>query len=300
MPSPREMTCPELADAVTAYLERALAPGDRDRFEVHSRGCRRCRLLVAQSRAVVGSLRSLEDGPKGAINPEKERLLILFREHGFHRPGGRNPRIPLGLGNELAAPGDHLAYFWDSEQDFTATIGFIAAGVAEGEACLLLGHEEANDHLGAAARRAGLDTAVLRREGRLRFASGMRSADDLLELIDEQINIAVDRGAPLVRILGNLGWGRPDWPDDLDLLRLEARVTDAVRRLPVIVMCAYDVRRVPGSPLLLGGLECHPLTYRRGALRPNELYVPADRFLAALPPTGPVQPSAPWRHRRRK
>jgi MEDS: MEthanogen/methylotroph, DcmR Sensory domain/Putative zinc-finger len=292
MPSPREMTCPELADAVTAYLEEALAPGDRDRFEVHARGCQRCRLLVAQSRALIGSLRSLEDGPRGAISPEKERLVALFREHGLHRPGRRNPRIPLGLDSELAAPGDHLAYFWETEQDFMATIGFIAAGAAEGETCVILGHEEANDRLEAATRRAGLDIPALRRQGRLHFASGMKSADALLGLVGEQIDLAVDRGAPLVRILGNLGWGLPGWPDELDLIRLEARVTDAVRRLPVIVMCAYDVRHAAGSPLLLGGLECHPLTYRRGALRANDLYVPAEQFLASLPPTGPIEPSA--------
>jgi MEDS: MEthanogen/methylotroph, DcmR Sensory domain/Putative zinc-finger len=282
MPSPREMTCPELAEAVTAYLERALGAGDRDRFEAHTRSCQRCRALVAQSRNLVASLRSLEDGPKQTIDPENGRLVALFREHGFHS-GRRNPRIPLGLGGELAAPGDHLAYFWESEQDFEAAIGFIAAGAAEGETCVFLGHEEANDRLQAAGGRAGLDTAVLRRRGLLHFVSGMRSADALLELVEEQINLAVDRGTPLVRILGNLGWGRPDWPDELDLLRLEARVTDAVRRLPVIVMCAYDVRRVAGSLLLLGGLECHPLTYRRGALRPNEHYVPAEQFLETLP-----------------
>ncbi len=292
MPSPREMSCPELADAVTAYLENALDPGDRDRFEAHSRDCLRCRLLVAQSLAVVGSLRSLEDGPKGVIDPEKKRLVALFHEHGFHRPGGRNPRVPLGLGRGLAAPGDHLAYFWESEQDFTAAAGFVAAGATEGETCVLLGDEEANDRLEAATRRTGLDTAVLRRQGRLHVATGMRSADALLKLVGEQIERAVDRGAPLVRILGNLGWGRPDWPDELDLLRLEARVTDAVRKLPVVVMCAYDVRGLAGSPLLLGGLECHPLTYRRGALRPNELYVPAEKFLATLPPAGPIEPSA--------
>ena len=292
MPRPGEMTCPELAEAVTAYLERELDPGDRDRFEAHSRDCQRCRSLLAQSMAVVASLRSLEVRPKGAIDPEKDRLVALFHEHGFHRPGGRNPRVPLGLGGELAAPGDHLAYFWESEQDFTAAIGFIAAGAAGGETCVLLGDEETNARLEAATRRAGLDTALLQRQGRLQFASGTTSADALLGLVGEQIELAVDRGSPLVRILGNLGWGRPGWPDDLDLLRLEARVTDTVRKLPVIVMCGYDVRRLAGSPLLLGGLECHPLTYRRGALRPNELYVPAEQFLAALPPAGPIEPSA--------
>jgi hypothetical protein len=210
--------------------------------------------------------------------------VTLFREHGFHRPGRPRPRVRLGFDNELVAPGDHLAYFWESEQDFIATVGFVAAGAAQGETCVLLGHTEANDRLEFAMRRAGLDAAALRRQDRLRFVSGMKSADALLAEISEQVKFAVDQGAPVVRILGNLGWGRPDWPGDRDLLRLEASVTDAVRQFPVIVLCAYDIRRVPGRNLFLGGLECHPLMYHRHTLRLNDLYVPAEPFLAALHP----------------
>lgn len=290
--SPREMSCPEVADAVTGYLERALDAGERERFEAHTRNCQRCRLLVAQSLAVVESLRGLEEGPTGAVDPAKERLLSLFHEHGFHRPGRRSPRIPLGLGRELVAPGDHLAYLWESDRDFREAAGFVAASAAEGETCVLLGDEEVNDRIESAGRRAGLDTAALRRQGRLRLASGLGSADAMLEFVADQIELAVDRGSPLVRILGNLGWGRPGWPDDLNLLRLEARVTEAVRKLPVVVMCAYDVRHLEGRRLLLGGLECHPLTYRRGALRTNELYVPADEFLGALPGPDAIEPPA--------
>ena len=284
MPPSQEMSCGELAQKVTEYLEGALAPPDRDRLEAHRRACPECQLLVGQWQSMVGSLARLEDRSKGVRSSEKERLVALFREHGFHRPERRVARVPLGLGSELAAPGDHLVYFCESEQDFTATVGFVAAGVAQGETCVLIGHDEANDRLATAIRSAGLDAAALRRQDRLCFIPGMRSADALLEEIGEQVKFAVDRGSPLVRILGNLGWGRPDWPGDRDLLRLEACVTDAVRRLPVVVICAYDVRGVSGRNLLLGGLECHPLTYRHDALQSNGLYVPAGPFLAALPP----------------
>jgi len=295
------MSCRELADAVSAYLESELDPVERDRSDAHLRACQGCRLLVAQSQAVVAALRGLEDAPKGAIDTENEWAVALFHEHGLHRPARRSPGIPLGLDGALAAPGDHLAYFWESEQEFGATVGFVAAGAAQGETSVLLGHEGANDRIEAATNRAGIDTATLRREGRLHFVSGLRSADALLELVGAKIDLAVDRGAPLVRILGNLGWGRPEWPNEPDLLRFEARVTNEVRKLPVIVMCAYDVGHLAGGPVLLGGLECHPLIYRRGALRSNELYVPAEQFLGALPPASPIdQPRAARRRRRER
>jgi hypothetical protein len=269
------MTCRELIQEVTADLEGALPLQDRDRFEAHYRSCPTCRLHVAQCQALVGSLGRLEDREKGASVVERERLVTLFRERGLHRPGRPQPCVPLGLGDGLAAPGDHIAYFLESDGEFTAAAGFVAAGAAQGETCVLLGHDEGNGRLEAAIRSAGVDVAALRREERLRFVAGMNSADALLEAVSEQVLAAVDGGAPLVRILGNLGWGRPGWPADQDLLRLEARVTDAIRKLPVVLVCAYDVRHVPGRILLLGGLECHPLIYRRNALRPNELYTPA-------------------------
>ena len=87
---------------------------------------------------------------------------------------------------------------------------------------------------------------------------------------------------PMVRVLGHLGWEHPGWPAEQDILSLEARLTDAVRKLPSIVLCAYDVQRLSRRRLLLGGLECHPLTLHRGPLRQNEHHVPAEQFLERL------------------
>lgn len=282
MPASRGMTCSELDRELAAFLDGALAPLDRERLEAHRDACPRCRLQVAQWQAMVGSLGRLEDRRMGTSLAEKERLLALFRERGLHRSGPRDSCVPLGLDGGLAAPGDHIVYFWETEEEFLATTGFVAAGAAQGETSILLGNDEANERVAAAIRNVGLDVDALRREERLRFVTARTSADVLLEEIDEQIRSAVDRGAPLVRVLGNLGWRRAGCPDDRELLRLEARVTDAVRRLPVVVACSYDVGHIPGDILLMGGLECHPLIYRRKALRPSELYMPAEAFLATM------------------
>jgi DcmR-like sensory protein/putative zinc finger protein len=267
---------------MTAYLEGVLSPGDRQRFESHFRSCSGCRTRLEQMRTIIESLgRSggLQERPTG---PEKERILGLFRDYGLHRPGHRQRRIPLGLGESAVAPGDHVAYFWESEREFQAAVGFLAAGVEQQEICILLGHDEANQFVTAEFKRASIDVAALRRKGRLHLVSGKRSGEALLDEIGDRVKTAVHRGEPLVRILGNLGWGRPDWPTERDLLCLEARVTDAIRNFPTVVMCAYDVRNVPERDLLLGGLECHPLMFRRGDLQTNAHYVPAEPFLAAL------------------
>ena len=69
--------------------------------------------------------------------------------------------------------------------------------------------------------------------------------------------------------------------------QLEARITDAVRKLPVVVMCAYDFRDVSSRNLFLGGLQCHPLKFHRQALRQNEQFIPSETFLATLQPEKP-------------
>jgi len=279
-----EMTCHEVAALVTAYLEGALPPPERDRFEAHRQGCSGCQVHVSGMRLVVSTLGQLQPPAGDDLLAEQRRILELFRTRGLHRREKRDRDIPLGLGSELAALGDHIAYFCESEREFDATAGFLAVGVSLGEGCVLIGQDAANGRVLASLERRGLSVRTLMQEGQLQVASVRSSADGLLLELDERIKDAVHRGMPAVRILGNLNWGRgaPGWPSDQEILRLEARVESAAERLPSIVVCTYDVINLPGPMLLKGGLECHPLTFRRDCLRHNEHHVPSERFLEEL------------------
>ncbi|MDQ6803285.1 MAG: MEDS domain-containing protein, partial [Acidobacteriota bacterium] len=78
-----------------------------------------------------------------------------------------------------------------------------------------------------------------------------------------------DNGAPHLRLLGNIGWGRSGWPDEADILVFETRVTAAIADLPCVVVCMYDVQNLPGRILVHGALEAHPLTLRQNVVREN-------------------------------
>lgn len=279
-----DMTCHELAELVTAYLEGALPSEERDRFEAHHEGCSACQTHVAQTRRAVSTLGQLRPSADRDLSAQHGRILELFRTRGLHQRGQPDRDIPLGLGSELAALGDHIAYFWESEREFDASAGFLAAGASLGEACVLIGHDAAHERLLASLERRGMNPRALMQERQLQVASVRSSTDELLLELDARIKDVVHRGMPAVRILGNLNWGRgtPGWPSDRDIMRLEAQVTSAVERVPGIVVCAYDVTNLPGPMLLKGGLECHPLTFRRDCLRHNEHHVPPARFLEAL------------------
>ncbi len=76
-PAPAGLTCQELVELVTHYLEGALAAADRQRFEAHLAACDGCTRYLAQMRETIrltGGLREA-DLPAEA----RERLLAAFR-----------------------------------------------------------------------------------------------------------------------------------------------------------------------------------------------------------------------------
>ena len=70
------MTCRELVELVTEYVEGGLATSDRERFEVHLGECDPCAAYVEQIRLlVVASGRLSEE----QLDPEaRDELLIAF------------------------------------------------------------------------------------------------------------------------------------------------------------------------------------------------------------------------------
>src|SRR5215813_13363164 len=96
---PLEMTCREVEEHVTGYLDGELHPDDRKRFEAHVRGCPECGTRVSQLRQTVSTLGQLRPSGTPAAEPG---VLELFRTRGLHAPHPHVRSIPLGLGNELA------------------------------------------------------------------------------------------------------------------------------------------------------------------------------------------------------
>ncbi len=72
------LSCRELVELVTDYLEQRLSPADRRRFEEHLEGCAGCSNYLDQMRTtirLVGRLRETDLQPRG-----REALLEAFRD----------------------------------------------------------------------------------------------------------------------------------------------------------------------------------------------------------------------------
>jgi DcmR-like sensory protein len=194
----------------------------------------------------------------------------------------RQPNIDLGINDERLAVSDHVAYFWETDDEFERAVGFLETGLQGKDHCVIFGHRKANQKICAILKSHGFDHIELRRIGRLSILNGRHSGEEMLTEIGDTFQRARASGAPLIRLLGNIGWGHADWPEENEILEFEARVTAACRDFRCAVVCMYDVRKLSGRIMVRGAYETHPLTFCGNVLRENPHHVPIEDFLRDL------------------
>ncbi len=268
------MQCQHFVELTTNYLDGVLTVSERAVFENHAVSCPACGAYLAQMRQVVRALGRLHDEP---LPPEaKESLIRMLRETNW------GSTLRLGINGASVSLGSHNGYFWENDADFRAGVGLLEAGLADGDFCVAFGHDEANERVLGTLQNRGFDTRGLTEAGQLCAMRGKSSGDEMLAAIGGRFQEAQAAGSNRIRLLGNIGWGRPGWPGEENILEFEAKVTDAAGLFPCVVVCMYDVRSLPGRVLLKGGFETHPHTIRGNVLRENPCYVPTQAFLAHL------------------
>ena len=85
------MTCQELVELVTDYLEGALPPQERARVDAHLEVCGGCRAYLAQMEV---TLRVVRDAATLERRPEVAGLLAAFRD--WKRAGSGRDAPPSG------------------------------------------------------------------------------------------------------------------------------------------------------------------------------------------------------------
>ena len=73
-----ELSCQQLVELITTYLERALSPADHARFEAHLAICQGCRNYLDQMRRTIAALGTLP--PETIPSPIRNQLLDAFRD----------------------------------------------------------------------------------------------------------------------------------------------------------------------------------------------------------------------------
>ena len=73
-----EITCKEVVELVTDYLEQTLLPEVQARFEAHVADCPGCETYIAQVQKTIAMLRKLTE--EQMFPGTREELLEMFRE----------------------------------------------------------------------------------------------------------------------------------------------------------------------------------------------------------------------------
>ena len=77
MPNPDDLTCQELVELVTDYLEGMLSVRDRERFEAHLLDCDECPIYLEQIRVTIRTVGTLTE--QRMSQSAKDDLLRHFR-----------------------------------------------------------------------------------------------------------------------------------------------------------------------------------------------------------------------------
>jgi anti-sigma factor RsiW len=86
---PDGLVCVELVELVTDYLEGAMSPPERERFERHLATCGGCTAYLVQMEATIAAVGRIEPG---VVRPEVlDRLIDAYREMLRTRPTSRDP-----------------------------------------------------------------------------------------------------------------------------------------------------------------------------------------------------------------
>ncbi|MCI0355110.1 MAG: MEDS domain-containing protein [Acidobacteria bacterium] len=277
-----KLKCREVWREISNYVEGTLDRGLRTRMDAHFRGCRRCSAVRDGAHNVsrlAGNSRAFEL-PAGFEQRLRHRLSEHLAPSPEPAPG---PGIPLGITAERVPLGSHLVYFWERDEEFARAVRFLEVGLRAGDGCFVHGHAEANLRVLEILRERGFDTDRLIAEGRVSVFPRDTDAKTTLENMGAAMNAAQRHGAKAIRVLGNLGVGRDPLPaGEGDVLELEARGTGVIAHLPVVLICMYDVRALPGRLLLKGGIQSHPYTCSSKGIRENPHCLPEETLFRHL------------------
>jgi hypothetical protein len=276
------MKCEEVVRELSNYLDREVSAGLRQRIDDHLRECAPCSGLLDE---MSGTLGLLADDSLLEVPPGYSRRLYrkLEAQLGGQRSGEHGGEISLGFGQDRVPLGSHLIYFWQTDDEFERGVRFLYPGLQGSDHCVVFGHEEATRRVFDLLSKKGFDVSNLLETRRLVLLPRHVNAEETLSEIRGVFAAAVNAGAPAIRYLGNLGFGRDPLPGGVDdVLELEAKVTALAEQFPSVVVCMYDVNTLPGRVILKGGFQTHPLAICSDHLVHNPYYVPEAEFLQHL------------------
>ena len=170
--------------------------------------------------------------------------------------------VSLGWVDRDIPIGTHMCFYYSDDGGLKETLSFLRVGLDEAQTCCVIFADSSRFEslLGwlSEGYEGSLDPLIA--SNKLIVIGGAPTTAELVASISARLDQAMADGYGLVRFLGFIGWGKPGWPDEAGLLEFERRVNEVVTTYPAAIICTYGVPHLPGSSLIYGGLQTHPVT----------------------------------------
>lgn len=164
-------------------------------------------------------------------------------------------------------PGDHLCYFYETEQEHHALITpFLRQGLEHGEKVVIVVDERTAEGILNRLRADGLDPHPYLDRGQLVILSsdevylrgGTFDPDRMIAFLKEETDRALAEGYTALRITSEMTWALRGLPGSERLIEYEKKLQEFFPRNRCLAICQYNKRRFPPD-LLLDILQVHPL-----------------------------------------
>ena len=188
----------------------------------------------------------------------------------------------MSLGAPAYPIPSHVALLHYGESELRdAVLGFLQPGLDRpSEALFCFGEPGVGERLlRDLESRVGRDLSPEYRAGRIIVGTADRDVDQQLENVIAPLEALRASGFELVRFVGIVAWNAPDFPPPEDFLWFESKLNEIIVGFPVIVLCPYDIARMPARAIAYGAIEAHPFVLSAGALRQNPQFIESDRYL---------------------
>src|SRR5438874_4174395 len=197
-------------------------------------------------------------GRRGARRFAREELDRFSKRDAT--PAARHRQDAVAIGALRLPLHSHLATFYDSDASrLRLTAPFLRDGLLAGEPCFLVASGETQAvYIHALDQETGGSVQRAVQQGLFSILPGVGPrVEDALAVWEEGFWRAVNGGARLLRVVGEMESERQVFESDAEMIAYEFAVNALTERFPCVVLCQYDVRRFDGTTIL-GALKAHP------------------------------------------
>jgi len=265
------MACSEVDQLLGAYAMSALDPPDQVAVERHLTGCDR-------HRASIDELRRITDRLLLAVPEREPRPELRARILDAIRADSAATSVTLGWSEQRLDVGSHACVFHSGDHGLKQSMSFLRVGLDQPEEFGVLFADERRFGSLTDWLQEGYAGSVpaLVNQGKLALIGGAPNIEGLIEKIGGRLDKALSDGYKLIRLLGFIGWEQPGCPDNAAIVEFERQVNAVVRGYPAVVVCTYDIPKLPAYSVMEGGFRNHPITILGNRIvRDNPFYFAA-------------------------